>query len=258
VSNIHAVITAAGLGTRLLPASKEIPKEMFPIPFNGQFKPIIQIIFEQLYDIGIRDFVIVVGRGKRVIEDHFTPDYDFINYLEAKGKIIQADYLRKFYQKIENSRIAFVNQPEPKGFGDAVLRAEPFIQGEFLVVAADTILPMIPISSMVVNSFLVTTVQDPRPYGVVLLDDQGYVIDVEEKPKQPKSNLIIVPYYMFDKEIFAELKQIKYEEELQLTDGIKGLIKKGRKFKAIVVNKVYDLGTVENYVESLRKIINNS
>lgn len=92
------------MGTRLLPASKEIPKEMFPIPFNGQFKPIIQIIFEQLYDIGIRDFVIVVGRVKRVIEDHFTPDYDFINYLEAKGKVIQANYLRQFYQKVENSR----------------------------------------------------------------------------------------------------------------------------------------------------------
>lgn len=138
-----------------------------------------------------------------------------------------------------------------------MLRAEPFIQGEFLVVAADTILPMIPISSMVVNSFLVTTVQDPRPYGVVLVDKQGYVIDIEEKPKQPKSNLVVVPYYMFDEEIFDELRQIKYEEELQLTDGIKGLIKRGRRFKAIMVDKVYDLGTVENYIESLRRLLNN-
>ncbi|WP_221290439.1 sugar phosphate nucleotidyltransferase [Stygiolobus caldivivus] len=252
---MHAVITAAGLGTRLLPASKEIPKEMFPIPFKGQFKPIIQIIFEQLYDIGIRDFIIVVGRGKRVIEDHFTPDYDFINYLESKGKVNQADYLRQFYRKIEDSRIAFVNQPEPRGFGDAVLRAEPFVQGEFLVVAADTILSTIPISSMVVNSFLVTTVRDPRPYGVVVVDDEGFVIDVEEKPKEPKSNLVIVPYYIFDKDIFGELKQVKYNDELQLTDGIKGLIRKGKKFKAIKVDIVYDLGTIDNYIESIRKLV---
>ncbi|AWR93951.1 sugar phosphate nucleotidyltransferase [Acidianus brierleyi] len=251
---MHAVITAAGLGTRMLPASKEIPKEMFPIPFQGNFKPVIQIIFEQLFDSGIRDFVIVVGKGKRVIEDHFTPDYDFISYLEDKGKTKQAEDLRSFYQKIEGSNIAFVNQSEPRGFGDAVLRAEPFVEEDFILVAADTILGKIPLEKMKINSFLTTEVEDPRPYGVVVVEGEK-VLDVEEKPAYPKSNLIIVPYYHFNEEIFPALREIKWEGELQLTDGIKYLMRKGREFRAIKVNDVYDLGNVENYITSLRKIL---
>jgi len=252
VSFMQAVITAAGLGTRMLPASKEIPKEMFPVPFNNGFKPIIQIIFEQLFDKGIRDFIIVVGRGKRVIEDHFTPDYDFVTYLEKVGKEKQAKELLSFYSKIENSNIAFVNQPEPKGFGDAVLRAQPFVSNEFIVVAADTLLKNVP--DLVPNSFLVTEVKDPRPYGVVILNGNK-VVDVEEKPKNPKSNLIIVPYYMFTRDIFTALKEIRYNEELQLTDGIRLLIRRGIEFTAIRVDEVYDLGNIENYIISMRKII---
>ena len=252
---MHAVITAAGLGTRMLPASKEIPKEMFPIPFQGSFKPIIQIIFEQLFDLGIRDFVIIVGKGKRVIEDHFTPDYDFISYLENKGKYKQAEDLRSFYQKIERSNIAFVNQPEPRGFGDAVLRAEPFVK-DFILIAADTILKEIPLEKMRVNSFLITEVEDPRPYGVVVIEGEK-VIDVEEKPSNPKSKLIIVPYYHFDEEIFSALREISVDRagELQLTDGIKYLMRKGREFHAIKVDEVYDLGNVENYISSLKKLL---
>ncbi|MCH4816290.1 MAG: sugar phosphate nucleotidyltransferase [Saccharolobus sp.] len=249
---MHAIITAAGLGTRMLPASKEIPKEMFPIPFNNGFKPVIQIIFEQLYDKGIRDFVIVVGRSKRVIEDHFTPDYDFISYLEKVGKEKQARELLTFYSKIEKSNIAFVNQPEPKGFGDAVLRAEPFIYDKFIVVAADTLLREIP--DLVPNSFLVTEVEDPRSYGVVVLEGDR-VIDVEEKPKNPKSHFIIVPYYMFTYDIFHALREIKCNGELQLTDGIKVLLKKGVEFVAKRVYDAYDLGSIENYIASIKKII---
>ncbi|WP_338602452.1 sugar phosphate nucleotidyltransferase [Sulfolobus tengchongensis] len=251
---MHVVITAAGLGTRMLPASKEIPKEMFPIPFNGGFKPIIQIIFEQFFNKGIRDFIIVVGRGKRVIEDHFTPDYDFISFLEKMGKEKQAKELTDFYSKVEKSNIAFVNQPEPKGFGDAVLRAEPFVDDKFIVVAADTLLKHIP--DLVPNSFLITQVKDPRPYGVVILDGNK-VIDVEEKPKNPKSNFVIVPYYMFTRELFSALKEITYDGELQLTDGIKRLLKRGVQFTGIKVDDVYDLGNIENYILSMRKIIVN-
>jgi UTP--glucose-1-phosphate uridylyltransferase len=251
---MHAVITSAGLGTRMLPASKVTPKEMFPIPFQGSFRPIIQIIFEQLFDAGIKEFIVIVGKGKRVIEDHFTPDYDFISYLEDKGKSKQAEDLRSFYQKIERSNIAFVNQSEPRGFGDAILKAEPFVEDDFVVVAADTILNKIPLEKMGINSFLVTEVEDPRSYGVVIIEGEK-VLDVEEKPKHPKSNLIIVPYYHFDKEIFSALKEVKWEGELQLTDGIKYLMRKGRVFRAIRVNDVYDFGNVENYIMSLRKIL---
>jgi UTP--glucose-1-phosphate uridylyltransferase len=88
---LKAVITAGGIGTRLLPFSKEIPKEMSPIltknsKNNILVKPIIQAIFEQLYDFGIRDFFIIVGRGKRAIEDHFTPDFGFLELLKSRSK----------------------------------------------------------------------------------------------------------------------------------------------------------------------------
>jgi len=88
-----AVITAAGLGTRLLPISKELPKEMLAIYVKGQnggilLKPLLQIIFEQLYNFGVREFCFIVGRGKRAIEDHFTPDWDFIKKLKIKVKQI--------------------------------------------------------------------------------------------------------------------------------------------------------------------------
>ena len=137
------VITAAGLGTRLLPMSKEMPKEMLPIFVRGvnglALKPLLQALFEQLYSFGFRDFCFVVGRGKRSIEDHFTPDRGFVKLLRDRGKSALARELESFYEMVENSRILFVNQPEPKGFGHAVLMARPFVgDGLFVVYACDT------------------------------------------------------------------------------------------------------------------------
>src|SRR3990170_6133790 len=127
------VIPAAGLGTRLFPATKEQPKEMLPIfstTTNGDpsVKPLLQMVFEQLYDSGLREFCYVVGREKRSIEDHFTPDSNSISMLEGMGKNGQAADLEEFYEKLKTSTIMWVNQPEPKGFGSAVLMAQPFVQ----------------------------------------------------------------------------------------------------------------------------------
>ncbi|MEM2294189.1 MAG: hypothetical protein QXX41_13030, partial [Nitrososphaerota archaeon] len=123
-------MTAAGLGTRLLLATKEMPKEMLPLFSSGRnvdllLKPVLQLIFEQLYDLGFREFCFVVGRGKRSIEDHFTPDYNYIELLKGKNKVNLVKNLEEFYQKVEKSIIFWVNQPEPRGFGHAVLMAEP-------------------------------------------------------------------------------------------------------------------------------------
>ena len=136
------VVTAAGLGTRLLPITKEIPKEMLPLPIKegGEvvFKPMLQAIFEQLYEFGFRNFCFVVGRGKRTVEDYFTPDYEFLRYLRSKGKEKSAKLLEDFYEKISTSSVVFVNQPEPLGFGDAVYRAKPFVGSDsFLLHAGD-------------------------------------------------------------------------------------------------------------------------
>src|SRR5436309_16025392 len=137
------MITAGGIGTRLLPFSKEIPKEMFPIITcddnnSLQLKPLVQAIFEQLYNTGVRSFYIVVGRGKRAIEDHFSPDTVFLEYLNKKGKLPNS--LLDFYEKIRSSNLVFLNQLEPLGFGDAVQLGLPLINGNHIVQAGDTII----------------------------------------------------------------------------------------------------------------------
>src|SRR3972149_1148305 len=135
------IIPAAGLGTRLFPATKEQPKEMLPI-FSAtancemSVKPVVQMVFEQLYDAGLREFCFVVGREKRSIEDHFTSDPSCIRNLEGIGRSGQAADLEGFYEKLRNSTIMWVNQPEPKGFGNAVLMAKPFVQNEQCLVHA--------------------------------------------------------------------------------------------------------------------------
>ncbi len=140
-----AVIPAAGLGTRLLPYTKGIPKEMLPIIVKEVdevlVKPALQYIFEALYDSGIRKYYFIVGKGKRVIEDYFTPDYQYVEFLENLGKEELASVLKRFYERIENSEIIMVNQPLPRGFGDAVLKTKSFMTSNvFIVHAGDDII----------------------------------------------------------------------------------------------------------------------
>ncbi len=140
-STTKAVIPAAGLGTRLLPTTKEIPKEMLPIPVRkGRLtvlEPMLQVIFEQLYSVGTREFCFIVGRGKREIEDHFSADWAYSDKLKDPAQRLE---LEAFYGKLETSRIYFANQGNQKGFGGAVLSAEEFARGEpFMVHAGDDI-----------------------------------------------------------------------------------------------------------------------
>ena len=250
-----AVITAAGLGTRLLPTTKEIPKEMLPIFTRGScgrifLKPLIQVIFEQLFEVGVREFFIIVGRGKRSIEDHFTADKSFLEFLRMKGKTCYADELERFYRLIEESKIIFLNQPEPRGFGDAVLRAKGLINESFMVHAGDTYIISKDLQHVrnVIEvhrrwdasaTLLVTRVRDPRPYGIVggREVDEG-VLEVErleEKPEKPWSNLAILPLYLFQPEIFDSLSETPPGKggEIQLTDGISKLLEKGGRVMAV-------------------------
>jgi UTP--glucose-1-phosphate uridylyltransferase len=271
-----AVIPAAGLGTRLLSATKEQPKEMLPL-FASEggvlcLKPAVQQIFEQLFDLGLREFCFIVGKGKRALEDHFTPDRDYVGRLNAHGKGVQALQLERFYDRIDQSTILWVNQPQPRGFGHAVLQAEPLIGNEtFLVHAGDTYITSKsnPIHERLFqehfanNTDVTLTVQhvtDPRQYGVAQVRESpgGHleVVSVEEKPAQPKGNLAIMPLYVFLSSIFESLRKTKKDErgEIQLTDAIQSLLDSGRKVQAIKLRPDdlrLDIGTPETYWEAL-------
>ena len=274
-----AVIPAAGLGTRLLTATKEIPKEMLPVFDRGvnggiALKPMLQIVFEQLYDVGFREFCFIVGRGKRAIEDHFTKDEGFIRYLKSKNKNDVAEELENFYRKIAASKIVMVNQPGPAGFGDAVARAEVFTLNEpFLVHAGDDLLLSSKNSHInrLINVFheknadavlFVHRVQDPRTYGVITglkVEHKLYkVSDIVEKPRRPPSDLATIAIYVFGNRIYEAIKNTEADEngEVQLTDAIKQLILAGRKVYAVELSsdeKSIDIGTVESYWASLRE-----
>ena len=267
------VITAAGKGTRLLPFTKEMPKEMMPI-FSSMFTkkkvvlPLLQYIYEQLYSMGFRDYCFVVGREKRSIEDHFTPHEAYLRELAGDYKKI----ITKFYQKLENSHVVWVNQNRPLGFGDAVRRAERYVGNEdFIVHAGDvTILSKSkhPISRLIETAkrnpdakaiLLCKKIKDFKRYGVPtverLSNNLFSVRRVVEKPDKPKSDFGILPLYYFKADIFSSIKKIKpgKGKEFQLTDGIQNLIKEKQKVLAITLNKneeEIDVGTVESYKKS--------
>ena len=266
----RVIITAAGKGTRLLPFTKEMPKEMMPI-FSNVFTnnrvvlPLLQYIYEQLYSMNFRDYCFVVGREKRSIEDHFTPHETYLRDLAGDYKKI----MTKFYQKLEKSHLVWINQNKPLGFGDAVRRAERYVGKEdFIVHAGDvTILsknkhPVLRLMETAKKNpdakaiLLCKKVIDSKRYGVPtvnkLSDNLFIVKEVVEKPKKPKSEFGILPLYYFKSDIFSSLKKIKLGKgkEFQLTDAIQNLLQEKQKVLAIILNKneeEVDVGTVESY-----------
>ena len=266
----RVVITAAGKGTRLLPFTKEMPKEMMPI-FSNVFTnnrvvlPLLQYIYEQLYSMNFRDYCFVVGREKRSIEDHFTPHETYLRDLAGDYKKI----MTKFYQKLEKSHLVWINQNKPLGFGDAVRRAERYVGKEdFIVHAGDvTILsknkhPILRLMETAKKNpdakaiLLCKKVIDSKRYGVPtvnkLSNNLFIVKEVVEKPKKPKSEFGILPLYYFKSDIFSSLKKIKLGKgkEFQLTDAIQNLLQEKQKVLAIILNKneeEVDVGTVESY-----------
>ena len=272
---IKTVITAAGKGTRLLPITKEIPKELMPIfaeisNNNKVVMPLLQFIYEQLYSINIRNYCFVVGNNRRSIKEHFTPNQTFLNDLtEQQQKLIKI-----FYKKLEKSDFFWVNQIKPIGFGDAVKRSENFIKKDnFIVHAGDVAIigrDEHPITRMI-NAYkkfpetsailLIKKVKDSKRYGVPKIKKIGPIFEVkevEEKPEKPKSNMGLLPIYFFKPIIFDSLKKIKRGKgnEFQLTDAIQNLIERGEKVIAVPLKNdeiELDVGTVNTYRYSLEK-----
>ncbi|MEM0481457.1 MAG: sugar phosphate nucleotidyltransferase [Nitrososphaerota archaeon] len=274
IEELKAVLPLAGLGTRMLPATKEQPKEMLPVfarSENGSLcvKPIVQLIFEQLFDVGIREFILVVGRGKRAVEDHFTPDQGYLEIIRRSRNSLLRDF-EEFYRRVNESVLVWVNQPQPLGFGHAVLICEKTVgNSPFIVHAGDTYL--VNGAQAIRHMYrhfesegaeavlLLQEVEDPRQYGVAEVSEIGgglRVTQVEEKPKEPRSNLMIIPLYIFRNSIFKALRSVGrgVGGELQLTDGIQRLIEWGYRVDAIKLEDdlKMDIGTPQLYWEALQ------
>ncbi len=264
-----AVITAAGSGSRLLPFSKETPKEMLPYCARAKdgrliLKPILEVVYESLHDHGYRKFCFVVGRGKRSIEDYFL--------IDDSAKYSTNSDLQDFYKKIRSSHIMYVQQSSPRGFGDAVLKAKLFAgKDSFLLHAGDDVI-LSPGNGHIQRledaffsngadiALLVGRVERPEQYGIIegrsIGDGLFRVEHLEEKPRRPKTNLAVIATYIFKPSIFCELERVEPDRnrEIQLTDAIGSLVANG---KCIAVElgaaeKRIDVGTPESYVACIR------
>jgi UTP--glucose-1-phosphate uridylyltransferase len=234
-----AIIPAAGLGTRFLPATKAQPKEMLPIVD----KPTIQYIIEEAVASGIEDIIIVTGRGKRAIEDHFDKSYELEETLAKKGKY---DVLEEVQGISKLANIHYIRQKEPLGLGHAISCASRFIGDEpFAVLLGDDIVhsPEKPCLKQLVdvyeryNSSVIGVQQVPQEdvskYGVISINQNGiedgvyHINDLVEKPKREEapSNYAIMGRYVLRPEIFEILENQKPGAggEIQLTDAIKTL-----------------------------------
>lgn len=230
-----AIIPAAGLGTRFLPATKAMPKEMLPI-IN---KPTIQYIVEEAVESGIEDIIIVTGKGKRAIEDHFDHAYELESNLVEKGKI-------KLLEEVQRSSrvdIHFIRQKEPKGLGHAVWCARRFIDNEpFAVLLGDDIVHSeIPCLKQLIDQYDQTGTsvigvqpvsdQETTRYGIIdPLTKNGRLYQVGNFVEKPQlgtapSNLAIMGRYVLDPEVFEILSTQEKGSggEIQLTDAIQKL-----------------------------------
>jgi len=271
-----AIVPAAGMGTRLLTYAKETPKEVLPLFYKVSNEtvliPLMERIFLQLYDAGIRNFYFIVGKKKRIIEDHFTPENDYLRLLGNKQDKIFRDMIRDLFKKIEKSRIMWINQNTPKGFGAAILRAKEAVgKKPFLVHTGDAyirgnhnhISKLIKEYDRQKTDFILylTKIKNPKEYGVAeaikLRNGILKVTKVEEKPKQPKSNFALMPLYAFNSKLFDALEAIKpgLRNEIQLTDGMQKAIETGVDVRAIKFKNTddcIDVGTPQNYFRALK------
>ena len=258
-----AIIPAAGLGTRFLPATKAQPKEMLPIVD----KPTIQYIIEEAVASGIEDILIITGRGKRAIEDHFDRSLELEEELRKKNK---EDLLAQVLDISNLVNIHYIRQKEPKGLGHAIHCAKSFIGNEpFAVLLGDDIVDastpclkqMIDVYDEYSTTILGVQRVDPEEvnkYGIVdgkNIDDRIYKVkDLVEKPDTDKapSNLAILGRYIISPAIFHYLENAKpgKNEEIQLTDSLCQLARKEAMYAYDFVGRRYDVGNKMGFLEA--------
>jgi len=251
-----AIIPAAGLGTRFLPATKAQPKEMLPIVD----KPTLQYIIEEAVDSGIEEILIITGRNKKSIEDHFDRSIELELVLEAKGDLELLNEVRKISDMVN---IHYIRQKEPKGLGHAIHCAKSFIGDEpFAVLLGDDIVynpdrpclkQMIDIYDEYKTSILGVQMvpdEDVHKYGIVdgkFIEDNVYKVkDLVEKPsiEDSPSNIAILGRYIINPAIFEILEHTEPGKggEIQLTDALKELSKHEAMYAYVFQGKRYDVG----------------
>lgn len=247
-----AVLPVAGLGTRFLPATKAMPKEMLTVVD----KPIIQYVVEEALAAGIEEFVFVTGRGKSSIENHFDKPYELVDMLEKKGKMKELDAVLNILPK--NTKLYYTRQGAPLGLGHAVLQAKGVIGDEpFAVLLPDDIIysdhenalkKMIDIHSQTDSNVVLTmNVEKERTKNYGVLDIKNEKLDgrkvrahgfVEKPaPEEAPSTLAVTGRYVFNASIFEELEKTKpgHGGEIQLTDAMDALLQK-EQFHGYVLN----------------------
>jgi UTP--glucose-1-phosphate uridylyltransferase len=258
-----AIIPAAGLGTRFLPATKAQPKEMLPIVD----KPAIQYIVEEAIESGIEDIIIVTGRNKRAIEDHFDKSVELELMLEEKGN----QELLDIVQAVSNmADVHYIRQKQPLGLGHAILCARKFIGDEpFAVLLGDDILQSTPpgLKQMmdIYNQTQTSVIavqevawEDVSKYGIVSpgqsVDAYKFIADLIEKPARElaPSNLAVIGRYIIEPTIFSILEKLEPGRggEIQLTDALRILNGRHQMVAYPVQAKRYDVGDKLGYIEA--------
>jgi len=258
-----AVIPAAGLGTRFLPATKALPKEMIPIVD----KPAIQYIVEEIVNSGIEDILIITGRGKRAIEDHFDKSFELNTTLKEQDRLSLLETLENI-EKLAD--IHYLRQKEALGTGHAILKAKDHIGDEpFAVLFGDDLVrSQVPCIKQLINLYekynsSIVAVQEIPPekvsnYGVIqgkMINDVYLVEGMVEKPEPGKapSNLALLGRYIFEPGIFEALEKTPPAPngELQLTDAIKGLIKSKAIYAHRIQGKWFTVGDRLEYLKTM-------
>ena len=263
-----AVVPVAGLGTRLLPATKSQPKEMLPV---GR-KPVVQYVIEELERAAARDICFVTGRGKRAIEDHFDRDEGLTSFLTATGHGALLEELA--FEQLP-VRLFYTRQAVPRGLGDAILHAEEFVGGEdFIVALGDTIIRAREGQELVQRlaevhrkqkATATVAVEEVDPsevyrYGIVRPMADGWafpITDLVEKPpvEAAPSRYAIAARYVFSSDIFGAIRNTLPDRhgDLQLTDAIRVLLSQGKPVWAVRLRpgeKRYDIGNFETYFKA--------
>jgi UTP--glucose-1-phosphate uridylyltransferase len=262
-----AVFPAAGLGTRFLPATKAQPKEMLVLVD----KPVIQYGVEEAVASGIPNIVIVTGRGKNAIEDHFDRAVELESFLEQRGKKEQLEEIRKITQLIN---VAYVRQGEPLGLGHAVLVAKNLVNGEpFAVVLGDDVIDATPpaLKQMIdvfdrvggpVIAVERVPPEDVSSYGIVAIDESvdlgpgvHRITSLVEKPPRDEapSNLAIIGRYILTPDIFDALEATGRDRtgEIQLTNGLRELQKKRPIYACEIAGVRHDTGNKLGFLKAL-------